>query len=73
MLPEMVFILVFLSISGAGAADGQFEKNFATKKECMADRERLLEAHRQSFPPGLGQTIDARCEQVSRPTVEHPQ
>jgi hypothetical protein len=66
MVSEAVFILVFSIASGGGPTEGQFEQNFATKKECMADRERLLEAHRQNFPPGLGKMINAHCKQVKR-------
>jgi len=66
MATEAVFILVFSIASGGSAVDAQFEQNFATKEECMADRERLLEAHRQNFPPGLGEMTNARCKQVKR-------
>ena len=67
MVTEAAFILVFSITSGGGSAiESQLEQNFPTKKECLADRDRLLEAHRQSFPPGLGQMISVRCEQVKR-------
>jgi hypothetical protein len=66
MVTETVFILVFSVTSGAGAIDAQLDQHFATKKECLVDRERLLEAHRQSFPKGLGEMTNARCEQVKR-------
>jgi hypothetical protein len=69
MVAEAFFVLVFSTASGGSAIEGQFEQNFAGKKECMADRERLLEAHRQSFPPGMGGTITARCKQVNADDV----
>jgi hypothetical protein len=66
VVTEAVFILVFSTTSAGSAIEARFEQNFTSKKECMADRERLLEAHRQSFPPGLGEMINARCKPVKR-------
>lgn len=66
MASEAVFILVFSIVSGGSAMEAEFEQNFATKNECMADRERLLEARRQNFPQGLGGTINSSCKQVTR-------
>jgi hypothetical protein len=66
MATGAVFVLVFSIATGGSAIEGRLEQNFATKKECLAGRERLLEAHRQSFPEDLAKMTNARCEQVER-------
>jgi hypothetical protein len=66
MSSEAVFILLYSITTGGSTIDAQMEQHFTTKQECMVDRERLLEAHRQSFPEVYGE-MRARCEQLKRP------
>jgi len=62
-----VFILVFSITSGGATIEGEVEQTFATKQECMADREKLIEAHHKAYPPqSPGEGITAYCKQVKR-------
>jgi hypothetical protein len=65
-MTKAVFILVFSITSGGNTIEGQAEHVFTTKKECMADRVKLIEAHRQTFPQGPGESITAYCKKVNR-------
>ncbi|WP_119393177.1 hypothetical protein [Taklimakanibacter lacteus] len=65
-MTKAIFILVFSITSGGSTIEGQVEQSFATRKECMAEREKLLEAHRKTFSQGAGDSIMARCKQVKQ-------
>ena len=66
MSAKAVFIIVFSIAGGGSTIEGQVDHVFATKKECMADREKLIEAHRKTYPQGPGESITAHCKQVKR-------
>jgi hypothetical protein len=64
---KTVFILLFSITSGGQTIEGEAGQGFATKEECMADRENLIEAHRKIYPPeGPGERIIANCKKVRR-------
>jgi hypothetical protein len=59
-MTKAIFILVFSITSGGSTVEGQVQHDFATKKECMAERKKLIEAY-HGRP---GDSITSRCEQV---------
>jgi hypothetical protein len=59
-MTKTVFIIVFSITSGGSTIEGQVDHVFATEKECVADREKLLETHRKTFPPGPGEVVSPR-------------
>ena len=65
-MTKTIFILVFAITSGGSTIEGEVEQTFATKQECMADREKLIESHRKSFKLGSDQGIIANCKQAKR-------
>jgi hypothetical protein len=62
-----VFVLVFSITNGGSTINSQAKQEFPTKKECLADRAKLIEAFRIAHPPTRpGDSITAHCERVKR-------